>query len=199
VPTSRKAPPVVLLALVVGLLLAGCAPGDEGSDAAVPGSSPTAGDPGTATGGQSPPGAVTPTAAPTASGPAVLKPPAGKPSPAAAGLVTLTRTGGIAGRTTVLTVRPDGSTLAKGSDRSLPRRTLSPAGLARLKALLASPALAAEADRAASARSGMPRCSDAFHYTLVWQGRSLAAQACGTISAYPTFRQVLALLAPLLD
>lgn len=208
-PAARRA--VLSLALAAGLVLTACGSAKtpdvvKPAPSAVP-TSATASPAATATstgagaGAGAPSGTPTPpeTGSPAPSGrlPTAL-PAASSLSPRQV-LVTLSRSGGLTGRTTQLTVRGDGSTTATGRDRSLPPpRTLSPTDLARLETLLASPALAAEADRSERERITVPRCPDAFRYVLVWEGGRLTADACGTASAYPTFRQVLRILGPLL-
>ncbi|MGC4877066.1 hypothetical protein ACLQ26_12520 [Micromonospora sp. DT43] len=109
--------------------------------------------------GTPPPVTATPPIAPTSSGTAPVVP--GAPD-AAAGRVTLFRSGGFAGRGDNVTVEPDGQWTAV--DRAGGRRTgkLDAADLGRLRGLAADRRLATEARRTGTTTS----CSDAFSYRL---------------------------------
>lgn len=204
--SSRAATRTVPLLALAGLLvLTGC--GSGGDDVAAPASpsgsqSATAGSglpsDGSATTGPS--GSGLPSESPSArrGSPPVPKSPPALPPEAQGGLLTLVRSGGLGGATTLLVVRLDGTVLVKGGTGA-PRTTMSPARLGEVRALATSPALASEARQAsASGPLRQPRCSDAFQYDLTAGDLRMTAVACGPISSYPTFRRLLQLLGPLL-
>ncbi|WP_405429233.1 hypothetical protein [Micromonospora sp. NBC_00617] len=146
-PASTTGVTIALLAA----LLAGCTGTDRAGSAA---------DRPSAT-GTPPPATATPTA-PTGTaqtGPVLPGPGA---TDAAAGRVTLFRSGGFAGRGDNVTIEPDGRWTVV--DRAGSRRTgkLDAADLGRLRGLAADPRLTTEARRTATATS----CADAFSYRL---------------------------------
>ncbi|MFG1652787.1 hypothetical protein ACGFIE_22930 [Micromonospora sp. NPDC049275] len=146
-PASTTGVTIALLAA----LLAGCTGTDR---AGTPANQPSAtGTPPPVTAVPTTPIAITP----TATTPVVP----GAPD-AAAGRVTLFRSGGFAGRGDTVTVEPDGQWTAV--DRAGGRRTgkLDAADLGRLRGLAADRRLATEARRTATATS----CADAFSYRL---------------------------------
>ncbi|MFJ2819842.1 hypothetical protein ACIO7M_01835 [Streptomyces toxytricini] len=173
-------------ALLAGaVVLAGCtlAPDDKGG----PSTPPTSAPPTTA--GPSTP----PPASPTAPAPA---PPPSSPTPAPAPdtadkqLVTATRSGGYAGKTTSLLVNGDGSWVRlDGRARPAGSGRLSPKGLADLEAALG----AADFPRLPRVSTGRGTVYDGFTYAFVHGGREVAA-ADGSIPA--GLRPVLAALPP---
>ncbi|MEU4336351.1 hypothetical protein AB0F59_17260 [Micromonospora lupini] len=114
--------------------------------------------------GTPPPATATPPIAPTSSGttPSGTAPAVPGAPDAAAGRVTLFRSGGFAGRGDNVTVEPDGQWTVV--DRAGGRRTgkLDAADLGRLRGLAADRRLATEARRTAATTS----CADAFSYRL---------------------------------
>ncbi|MGR6322473.1 hypothetical protein Q2K19_13245 [Micromonospora soli] len=109
------------------------------------------------------------TGEPAADGPAVTAPPSASATPTEGGgtagrpgvEVVLTKSGGIAGLTDTITVRPDGRWTRV--DRAGTARTgqLDAADLDRLRRLTADPRLAAEATATSTTM-----CADAFTYQL---------------------------------
>ncbi|MFG3557857.1 hypothetical protein ACGGAQ_26105 [Micromonospora sp. NPDC047557] len=151
-PASTTGVTIALLAA----LLAGCTGTDRaGSPADQPAAT-----------GTPPPATANPTTpngtAPTGTAPTGPVPPGPGATDAAAGRVTLFRSGGFAGRGDNVTVEPDGRWTVV--DRAGSRRSgkLDTADLGRLRGLAADPRLTTEARRTATATS----CADAFSYRL---------------------------------
>jgi hypothetical protein len=118
---------------------------------------------GTAGAASSTPAATGTSSAPTATSPSTPAPSVPDPGgTTAAARVTLTRSGGFAGRGDTVTVEPDGRWTAV--DRAGSRRTgrLDPADLGRLRGLAADPRLADEARRSTTPTG----CADVFTYRL---------------------------------
>jgi hypothetical protein len=159
---------VAAAALIVAL--AGCT--ESGSPASSPSApAPASSAPaGTASASSAPAGpASEPTPPPGATAPAA-------PSPTVAfGGVQLVRTGGIAGITETITIRPDGSWNRVTSKGVKATGKVSPADLTQIARLAADPRLAAEADRKQPSRS---RCNDTFSYLLIVGYKMTRYEAC---------------------
>lgn len=152
------------------------------------------------------PSAGTPAGSAPTAGPSSAGPPTAASAPAASPRiptpgrsvrtdgVTLVRTGGIAGLTDTITVRPDG--VWQRSDRRGPRDDgrLDATRQAELRQLLADPRLAAEAQR--SAGDG-ELCRDALTYLLVAPPGTIRHTQCPGTGKPPevTMRIVALLLA----
>ncbi|MFG1881269.1 hypothetical protein [Micromonospora sp. NPDC049102] len=152
-PASTTGVTIALLAA----LLAGCTGTDRAGSAA---------DQPSAT-GTPPPTTATPTStAPTGTAPTGPVPTGPGATDAAAGRVTLFRSGGFAGRGDNITIEADGRWTVV--DRAGGRRTgkLDAADLGRLRGLAADSRLTTEARRTATTSS----CADAFSYRLTVGG-----------------------------
>ncbi|MEU6863719.1 hypothetical protein ABZ924_10650 [Streptomyces sp. NPDC046876] len=164
----RATAAAVLLGAVV---LAGCGAGGADGAAPNPSHSSTTAGPGTPT---------TPTPTPTTP----------RPPSAAERLVTVTRSGGFAGRTTSLLVKGDGSWIRlDGKARQVGAGKLSPDGLARLRSALA----AADFPHLPRVPRGGPTVYDGFTYAFVHGGFEVMA-ADGSIPA--ALSEVLSALPP---
>jgi len=103
-----------------------------------------------------------------------------------------------------IVVGPDGSVVVSSRGVAARRTRLAAADLGRLRALLADPALAAEASggRTGPGGSGSRRpgsqCNDAFSFRLVAPALRVSGDDCPGSPPQPVFRQVVGLLLPLL-
>ncbi|TDC76185.1 hypothetical protein E1193_24340 [Micromonospora sp. KC606] len=88
--------------------------------------------------------------------------------------VTLTRSGGLAGRTETLTVGPDGRWTVAGRGGALRRGELSPADLDRLRALTGT------ADPGGGGGTVDAGCADTYRYRLTLPSGSVAWTDCPT-------------------
>ncbi|MEU2395536.1 hypothetical protein [Streptomyces sp. NPDC007369] len=191
-----RAVAAVLLATVA---LAGCDAGGAGSPApsppagsARPGTAGTAGSPGVSNAPTPPGPEPTGPGTPATPGPgAPSSAPSPGPSSAAERLVTVTRSGGFAGRTTSVLVKGDGSwTRLDGKARRIGSGKLSPEGLAKLRAVLA----AADFPRLPRVAMGGPTIYDGFTYAFVHGGYEVATKdgsippgLADVLSALPSF------------
>ncbi|AXE22966.1 hypothetical protein C0216_05410 [Streptomyces globosus] len=157
----------------VAVVLAGCSTAPGGGSAASPAGAPPA------------------TAAPsTPPAPPEAAPAPDAPSPTAERLVTVTRSGGYAGKTTSLLVKGDGSwARLDGEARPAGSGRLSPEDLAELRAALA----AADFPRLPRVSMDGGTVFDGFTYVFVHAGREVAT-ADGSIPA--GLRPVLDALPP---
>ncbi|MFJ3199537.1 hypothetical protein [Streptomyces sp. NPDC086989] len=193
---SRAAAAVLLSAVV----LAGCGSGGGGTSAG-PAAGTSSGGGTTASGPAQPsPG---PSSGATGAQPAPGKPsgpPAGSsapgspvsPGPSSAGerLLTVTRSGGIAGRTSTLLIKGDGSwTRLDGQARPAGSGKLPPERLARLRTALGQ----ADFAHLPKVPKGGATVFDGFRYAFVHEGHEVAA---GQESLTPALRSALDELPP---
>lgn len=143
---------------------------------------------GQASGPQLPASETPPSTGSTTSAPPTSAP---KPGASAQGL-ELVRSGGIAGTTETITVKPDG-TWAKVSSRGntvTGKGTLTAGQMAQLQKLINDPKLAAEAKRTV----GNNRCADAFTYLLVVHYQLIRYTSCGQADKPEVTMAIISLL-----
>ncbi|MFB9235410.1 hypothetical protein ACFFWC_07635 [Plantactinospora siamensis] len=139
------------------VLLSGCGP--SGADRST--EPPVAVSPASPTVVAQPTGQIAPSASPITARPADPPPTRARPNPSAKAIpVTITRSGGFAGRTETISVRADGSWTRDGSG-SRPSGRLTAAQRTSLLTLLNDPRLAAESG--VHDRQG---CADAYQWTV---------------------------------
>ena len=115
----------------------------------------------------------------------------------AIGEVTLTRSGGLAGILTTLTVGPDGSVLVTDDSEPVMESVLDADDLDNLHSLIGSP------EFAGLSRTYVPAegvCCDFFFYTVTAQigDRTLESSTADTIDTPPALQQVIDLLVGLM-
>lgn len=172
----RPAPPTVVKIIVSMLILSGCSTTETSTLEPVP--------PGPTAGGTGPTAGLPDRTAPG------VGPPAMPPAETTAGLVVLTRSGGVAGRADTLTVEPDGTWRLVDRAGSLRTGQLTAGDLARLRQLTADPRLDREARRGPAA--GV--CADGFDYQLTAGGTQVRYVDCGTGDRPEVTAAVVALL-----
>ncbi|MFE3764529.1 hypothetical protein ACFXPI_22555 [Streptomyces sp. NPDC059104] len=141
---------LLAVAVLVGCGAGGGSPGPGGPSAGAT-SGATAGTPAS-------PGRPAPSASPS-------------PDPAAERLVTVTRTGGFAGRTVVLTVRGDGSWTRTAGTARPEAGQLPPSALEALRTALR----AADLPRLPADATTDPPVYDGFAYTFVYEGSTVSS------------------------
>ncbi|MET9961001.1 hypothetical protein ABZ128_18435 [Streptomyces sp. NPDC006326] len=186
-----------MAALLGAVVLGGCGAGPGGGGSGSPETAAAAVSPSAPPGSAAPAGTAAapgPTGAPPASpSPTASVPgPAPSPAPSSAGerLVTVTRSGGFAGRTHTLLIRGDGSwTRLDGQGGPEGSGKLAPDRLAGLRAALA----AADFPHLPRVVRGGPTVFDGFTYAFVHGGFEVAT-ADGSVP--PGLQKVLAALPP---
>ncbi|WP_371676689.1 hypothetical protein [Streptomyces sp. NBC_01276] len=143
-------------ALLVAVVLVGCGAG--GADSHGPGGPPGGATAGATAGVPASPGRPAPSASPSR-------------DPAAERLVTVTRSGGFAGRTVVLTVRGDGSWTRTAGTARPEAGQLPPSGLEALRTALR----AADLPHLPPDAKADPPVYDGFEYRFVFEGATVSA------------------------
>ena len=118
--------------------------------------------------------------------------------PVEIGDVTLTRSGGIAGMTSTVTVRSDGSVLVTNDSQHLPESVLAQSELDNLHALVGSPEFAALSNTYVPPEGV---CCDFFFYTVTARvgDRTIESNTADTLDTPPVLQQVIDLLLGLMS
>lgn len=113
--------------------------------------------------------------------------------PAAIGDVTVTRSGGLAGLETTVTVRPDGTVLVTSDSEPAIESVIDADSLADLHSLIASPEFAALSETYVPAEGV---CCDFFFYTVTARigNRTIESSTADTLETPPVLQEVIDLL-----